>query len=170
MQFTSSTYLIFLPLVFILYWLLPSRLRWVLLLASSAVFYLSWTQVYFVLIVITTLTTYLAGRLMEDPKHHDHRKVLLLVGILVPLGQLFFFKYTGFFVSIMSDLKSLITGTGLGSFVRLMLPVGISFYTFQTVGYVVDVYKGTMIMPCLFHSFLSFSQDRLPVQELFCLN
>ena len=144
MQFTSLSYLIFLPLVFILYWLLPSKHRWMLLLTSSAVFYLTWTQVYAVLIVITTLSTYLAGLALDNPKFSKQRKSILLMGILIPLGQLFFFKYAGFFGSIVSDLKALVTGTGLGSMFKLMLPVGISFYTFQTIGYVVDVYKGTM--------------------------
>lgn len=142
MLFNSFSYMFFLPIIFILYWALPHKFRWVLLLASSYYFYMSWNPNYVVLIAGTTFLSYIAGLLVE--KYEDKRKKkLVVIGIIIIcLGILFIFKYLNF---AMESFCSFFHFCGLELHpvtFNLILPVGISFYTFQTLSYVIDVYQG----------------------------
>ena len=142
MLFNSFSFAIFLPIVFCLYWLIPHAYRWLLLLVVSYYFYMSWNAKYVFLILLTTIVSYFAGLFLE--KVHDQRKKkwVLAFTSLICLGVLFFFKYFNFISESVSTLFSLFSIQLNPLTLKVLLPVGISFYTFQTLSYVIDVYKG----------------------------
>ncbi len=140
MLFNSLAFAIFLPAVFLLYWLTPPKRRWLVLLLSSYYFYMSWNVRYVVLILLTTAVSYGCALLIE--RDRAHKKPWLVLSLLVCLGVLFFFKYFNF---VSESVAALLRRFGLPLSpltLRLALPVGISFYTFQTLSYVIDVYRG----------------------------
>ncbi|PKP23962.1 MAG: membrane-bound O-acyltransferase family protein [Bacteroidetes bacterium HGW-Bacteroidetes-22] len=142
MLFNSIEFIIFLPIVISLFFLIPHRFRWILLLAASYYFYMCWKVEYIFLIVFSTLIDYFCGIFME--KFHEKRFKLpiLLVSLISNLGLLFFFKYYNF---ASENLNLLFDKIGIQQDIPLMnflLPVGISFYTFQTLSYSIDVYFG----------------------------
>lgn len=141
MLFNTLAFALFLPTVLLLYWILPRRLRVGLLLVASYVFYSWWDVRFLSLIVISTLTDYLVGRRLATEKRSRLRKSLLLVSLVVNLGVLAFFKYWGFFVESASSVLVAIGVQPNASFISVVLPVGISFYTFQTLSYTIDVYR-----------------------------
>ena len=140
MLFNSFSFAIFLPIVFIVYWLIPQRLRWGLLLIAS--YYMSWNPKYIVLILGTTFVSYITGILIEREKMIYKKKLYLICSIILCMGVLFLFKYFNFFVISVSDILSSISIKWHPVTLKLLLPVGISFYTFQTMSYVIDVYRG----------------------------
>lgn len=142
MLFNSLSYAIFLPVVFGFYWLLPHRFRWVLLLASSYYFYMSWNVRYVVLILFTTIVSYISALAMERMESKSKKKLVLAVTLIACLGVLFVFKYFNFFSDSVSSFARMLSIPMHPVTLKLMLPVGISFYTFQTLSYVIDVYKG----------------------------
>lgn len=144
MVFNSIEFLIFFPVVLLLYYLLPQRFRWILLLAASYWFYLSWNISLIFLIVFTTLVSYFSAILLEKAEKKTVKKLCLAVTLIVCLGVLFFYKYFNFLSSSVSSLIRFFGGTGDPFLLDLILPVGISFYTFQTLSYVIDVYRGTV--------------------------
>ena len=137
MLFNSLAYALFLPCVFILYWVLPHKVRWPLLLVASYYFYMSWNAAYVVLIASTTLVSWLCALGMEKADSKKKKKCCVAAALLVSLGILYVFKYYNFSLDLLEAL-------GLPKIPRLevLLPVGISFYTFQTLSYVIDVYRG----------------------------
>ncbi len=142
MLFNSIGYLIFLPLVVILYYAIRPKWRWLLLLAASYFFYMSWKLEYIILIMASTGVDYWAGLKMSRLAKRKDRKKYLVLSIIVNLGILAGFKYFNFF----SDNLNVLFGD-LNLFYRLpelkvLLPVGISFYTFQTMSYSIDIYRG----------------------------
>ncbi len=143
MTFNSGVFLIFLPTVILGYWLLPFRARKYWLLAASYFFYMYANPSLVVLLLASTVLDYCCSRGME--RSRDNRglmKLLLMVSILGNLGLLFTFKYFDFFAETVNALSAAL---GLGYRVPqlgLILPVGISFYTFQTMSYTIDVYRG----------------------------
>lgn len=142
MLFNSWQFAVFLPVVFALYWLIPHRGRWVLLLAASYYFYMSWNAKYVVLILFTTAISYFAALLLEKCSKPVWRKAVLATVLLSCLGVLGIFKYFNFFsLSLTALLESLSIHLHPAT-LNLLLPVGISFYTFQTLSYVIDVYRG----------------------------
>ncbi|MCQ2513900.1 MAG: MBOAT family protein [Ruminococcus sp.] len=143
MEFNSLTYGIFLPIVFAVYWVLPHKFRWSLLLIASYYFYMSWNANYLVLIVFTTFVSYLAALIIEKSDKKGIRKTALVVNIIVSLGVLFFFKYFQFFDNSLVLLLNKFAIQLHPITLNILLPVGISFYTFQTLSYSIDVYKGT---------------------------
>lgn len=142
MLFNSFTFAIFLPLVFILYWALPHKYRWILLWIASYYFYMNWNIKYIFLIFFTTLVSYLAAISIEKEKHFAHKKKILIITTTICIGILFFFKYFNFFNESISNIMSIFSLQLNPVTLDLLLPVGISFYTFQTLSYVIDVYKG----------------------------
>lgn len=144
MLFNSLSFAIFLPIVFILYWALPHRFRWAVLLITSYYFYMSWNVKYVVLILGTTFISYITALLLEKTDSPGIKKGCLGITAVISLGILFFFKYFNFFqdsvIAIFNTFAISLHPTTL----NLLLPVGISFYTFQTLSYVIDVYKGTV--------------------------
>lgn len=144
MLFNSVEYLFFLPAVMLLYFLSPYKFKWIVLLAASYFFYASWKPAYLLLIIISTLVDYLAGLFMGKYACKRHRLNILLISLFTNLGLLFIFKYYNFF-SV--SLEYILTGVGIHADLpafKLLLPVGISFYTFQTLSYSIDVYKGAI--------------------------
>lgn len=142
MLFNSWSFAIFLPIVFALYWLIPSKYRWVVLCVASYYFYMKWNPVYVVLILFVTVVSYGAGVLLKRTGDIKKRKWLVAGAAVLSLAVLFVFKYYNFFVD---SFMTLMHGLGLNfnmTTLRVLLPVGISFYTFQTLSYVVDVYRG----------------------------
>ena len=142
MNFNSWQFLIFLPVVLILYYLVPHKFRWVLLLAASYYFYMSWNPTLIFLILGTTLVSYLAGLLMEKTEKKALRRFLLIFTLVICLGVLIFFKYFDFLMQNVTAFLRLFTPDLNWTALNLILPIGISFYTFQTLSYVIDVYKG----------------------------
>lgn len=137
MLFNSLKYAIFLPIVFITYWLLPNKYRWILLFAASYYFYMSWNAKYVFLILFTTIISYICALLLEKTDNDKLKKLYIFISLLMSFGVLFVFKYLNFAINIFNRFTPLNLGT-----LNLLLPVGISFYTFQTVSYVIDVYRG----------------------------
>lgn len=144
MLFNSFSYGIFLPVVFIVYWLMPHRFRWVLLLLSSYYFYMSWNPKYVVLILGTTVISYVAALLLEKYSSVRIKKGILAGTVVICLGVLFVFKYLEFLLNSFVGLANIFTIKLHPVTLGLMLPVGISFYTFQTMSYVIDVYRGNV--------------------------
>ena len=142
MVFNSLSFLIFFPVVTLAYFLLPKQLRPAWLLAASYYFYMCWNAQYALLIATSTVVTYACGLAIEKAASRGRKKLVMAAGLAVNLGILGFFKYYGFFTDILSRMLG-IFGVGLHLPVfDVLLPVGISFYTFQALGYMLDVYFG----------------------------
>lgn len=157
MLFNSLPFLVFFPLVTLLYWILPHQLRNTMLLIASYYFYMCWEPIYALLILLSSVTTWGCAILIE--RQPTRRKIWLISCILLNIGILFLFKYMGFFNSQVTGLlRYLGIYLPIPSF-TLLLPVGISFYTFQALGYIIDVYREDLKpernLPtyCLFVSF-----------------
>lgn len=132
MNFNTLEFLLFLPAVLALHWALPHRLRWALLLASSWLFYFWWEPMAGLLLVAVTAATWLCGLGAARERPPAVRRACLAMALGACLGCLGVFKYAGFFAGLIPG----------GPAWRLLLPVGISFYTFQALSYVLDVYRG----------------------------
>lgn len=145
MLFNSIAFAIFLPIVFGIYWIVPHRFRWIVLLGASYYFYMSWNPKYVVLILSTTAVSYLAAILIENNRKRISPKIFVAGSTVFCLGVLFFFKYFNFFGETISEIASIFAIQLHPITLNLLLPVGISFYTFQTMSYVFDVYKGSVI-------------------------
>ena len=162
MLFNSLPFIIFLPLVFALYWLLQRRhvnFQNCLLLAASYVFYGWWDYRFLSLIFISSLVDFLVGLALNREKRSGYRKLLLILSLAVNLGILGFFKYYGFFVESFADLVQALGLQPNISTLRIILPIGISFYTFQTLSYSIDLYRRRIQAtkdPISFFAFVSF--------------
>ena len=143
MTFNSIEFLLFLPIVFMIYWRLSDRtLRNLLIITASYIFYGWWDWRFLLLIAFTTLCSYLSGLLLSDStKSKTRRLSVLWINVAVNLTILGVFKYFNFFTASLSQLLNPI-GIHLDSVtMSLILPVGISFYTFQALSYSIDVYR-----------------------------
>ncbi len=143
MLFTSIEFLVFLPVVFSLYWLLRKRLQWqnLMVVAASYLFYGWWDWRFLLLIAFTTLCSFTSGLLIKPERSRRHNMTIMWLNIGINLGILGLFKYYDFFAS---ELASLLGCNGDSVMLHLILPVGISFYTFQALSYSIDVYRGKM--------------------------
>lgn len=141
MIFNSLNFLIFFPIVIIIYYLIPYRFRWGFLLLASYFFYINLNPFYVLLLAGVTLTTYIFTLIIDQAKTDQKKKILLIINIIVTLLPLFFFKYYTF---INDGIISMLQHSGLRwplPEIKLLLPVGISFYTFMAIGYSIDVYN-----------------------------
>lgn len=159
MLFNSIDFAIFLPIVFILYWFVTQcnlKLQNFLIVVASYLFYGWWDWRFLFLILFSTIVDFLVGILLRAERNNTRRNVLLWISILVNLGFLGCFKYYNFFlenfVTAFSFLGHTINPQGL----NLILPVGISFYTFQTLSYTIDVYKKKLTATKDFIAFSAF--------------
>ena len=143
MLFNSWQFALFFPIVFALYWGLSYKFRIGLLFTASYYFYMSWNIKYVVLILFTTIVSYFAALLITKTHSLRTKKCILTLSLIACLGVLFVFKYFNFFAGAVVGFMSLFTIHLHPMTLKLLLPVGISFYTFQTLGYVIDVYRGT---------------------------
>lgn len=142
MLFNSLNFLLFFPVVVLLYWILPVKWRNPFLLIASYYFYMNWEPVYALLILFSTVTTWTAARLIS--REGSRRKLITGLCIILNLGILLTYKYLAF---IGDQLRAGMDMLGIGIEIptfELLLPVGISFYTFQALGYIIDVYRGTI--------------------------
>ena len=148
MNFTSAEFLLFFPIVLLLFRFLPPNTRWMLLLAASWAFYMFYNPSTGVLLILATTCSYLAGIRIEDcrkDKTAGYKMHLWTgVGIGVPLACLLVFKYAGFAADNVSALANAIGIHTAARLPKFVLPIGISFYTFQTLSYVIDVRRGTI--------------------------
>ena len=142
MIFNSVTFIIFLFIVVILYWSLPSKSRQLLLFASSLIFYGFWRYEYTLLMLVSAINDYYISLLIYKTKDLKKRKQLLLFSLFVNLGLLFYFKYLLFFADNAISLINIFGFSVPPPSFSIILPLGISFYTFQTISYTVDVYRG----------------------------
>ena len=156
MLFNSLQYAVFLPIVFALYWALPHRYRQPVLLIASYYFYMSWNVKYVVLILFTTAVSYTAAVLLERTDRTGKRKLLLAATLVACLGVLFLFKYFNFFMGSLAAAAQRFAIPLHPTTLKLLLPVGISFYTFQTLSYVIDVYRGDVTAEKNFFTYALF--------------
>lgn len=141
MAFNSMAFIVFLAVTSLLYWILPHRYRSWLLLAASYWFYASWRAEYLVLLVAMTLVNYIAGLALEREQAENRRKIYLALSLVGSFGLLFSFKYVGFAVESLNLAIGLLGLSLELPIPDILLPVGISFYTFQAVGYSIDVFR-----------------------------
>ena len=149
MSFNSSDFLIFFPIVVLIYFLIPQKLKNYWLLIASYYFYMCWNAKYALIILFSTIVTYLSGLALDtlqqrsaDPLIMRKKKIVVAISVLLNLSLLFYFKYINFAIGILGDALSVFhIQLNLPS-VDILLPVGISFYTFQALGYTIDVYRG----------------------------
>ena len=148
MLFNSVEYLIFFPLVVIIYYLIPQKIRYIWLLLASYYFYMNWNPIYGCLLFSCTAVTYIAGRILEWLKKDDSekvklkRKICLIGALVINLGILGYYKYFEFAIGELNRLLSFLHIQPLTWEFSIVLPVGISFYTLQALGYLIDVYRG----------------------------
>ncbi|NNF75988.1 MAG: MBOAT family protein [Flavobacteriaceae bacterium] len=144
MLFNSIDFAIFLPIVFFLYWFVTNKwlkVQNILVVVSSYVFYGWWDYRFLALIIFSTIVDYIVGRMLSRTESKPARLRLLWVSILVNIGFLGFFKYYNFFVDNFIEAFSFFGKEISPNTLNIILPVGISFYTFQTLSYTIDVYK-----------------------------
>lgn len=149
MVFNSLDFLIFLPIALLVYFILPKKIRYMWLLLSSYYFYMCWNAKYALLIFFSTVATYISGIVIEKVKQLPidskqkvlYKKTIVAVCFAVNLGILFYFKYFNFAVDTLRHLFAMIHVELNVPAVDVLLPVGISFYTFQALGYTIDVYR-----------------------------
>lgn len=159
MLFNSLTFFLFLPAVFVLYWFVFNKSlksRNMLLLIASYVFYGWWDYRFLSLIFASTLVDYLVALMLEKQKGKHSRKMLLAISLFFNLGLLGLFKYYNFFVDSWVDAWA---GAGIHMdfpTLNIILPVGISFYTFQTLSYTIDVYRKQLKPTSNFVQFATF--------------
>ncbi len=144
MLFNSWQYALFLPIVTAGYFLCTHKYRWILLLCASYYFYMSWNPKLVFLILFTTATSYFAALKVEKSTSIKQKRLWLWGGIIVSLACLFYFKYFNFFSHSVTALLRRFSLPVDDFTVQVLLPVGISFYTFQTLSYIIDVYRGEL--------------------------
>lgn len=159
MFFNSIDFAVFLPIVFILYWFVFKKnlkLQNLLIVVASYVFYGWWDWRFLSLILFSTIVDYLVGRRLRTEEKQSSRKVLLWISVVVNLGFLGFFKYYNFFLENFIASFSLFGAEIQANSLHIILPVGISFYTFQTLSYTIDVYRRKLAPTNDFIAFSAF--------------
>lgn len=144
MLFNSFDFLVFFPIVVGIFFIIPKKLRSIWLLVASYYFYMSWNPKYAVLIATSTIITYLSGIFISGASSINQKRLVVALSFISNLGILAVFKYANFAIETVSAIMN---HFGLGVIDRrldILLPVGISFYTFQALGYTIDVYRGTI--------------------------
>ncbi len=142
MTFNSWEFLLFYPVVALLYFLLPKRAKWIMLLIASYFFYMCYQAELVFLILGTTFISWMASNIIEKTERRAVKRIWLTVTLVVCFGVLLFYKYFNFLSGSVTGLIALFGGNPDPVVLNLILPVGVSFYTFQTLSYVIDVYRG----------------------------
>ena len=177
MLFNSIEYAIFLPIVFLIYWFVVNknlRIQNLFLLAVSYLFYGWWDWRFLSLIIFSSIVDYFVAQNIAISKEAARRKFLLGISLAVNLGLLGFFKYYNFFVDSFVDAFGMLGMQMNRSSLNIILPVGISFYTFQTLSYTIDVYRNQIQPskdPIAFFAFVSFFPQLVagPIERAFNL-
>ncbi|MGE5318168.1 MAG: MBOAT family O-acyltransferase [Chloroflexota bacterium] len=159
MLFNSIDFAIFLPIVFFLYWFVTNNnlkmQNWLILIASY-IFYGWWDYRFLSLLFFSTIVDYTVGLLLKNQENQTKRKWLLSISIVSNLGLLGFFKYYNFFLDSFAEAFTFFGGEISARSLNVILPVGISFYTFQTLSYAIDIYKRKLEPTNDFVAFASF--------------
>lgn len=141
MLFNSFQFFLFFPLVTIAYFTLPHRYRWMLLLAASCCFYMAFIPVYILILFFTITVDYVAGIAIEDAQG-TRRKTFLIASIAANVGVLAFFKYFNFLNANLAGLAAVLHWNYPMAMLDILLPIGLSFHTFQSLAYTIEVYRG----------------------------
>src|SRR5262245_7334024 len=142
MLFNSLQFCVFFFVVTSLFFVLPHRWRWLLLLIASCYFYMAFIPVYILILGFTIVIDYIAGILIEDAQGKK-RKFLLIASLIANVGVLFVFKYFNFLANSFTDLATALSGQQVAHIgLRIILPIGLSFHTFQAMSYTIEVYRG----------------------------
>ena len=146
MLFNSIDFLIFFPIVFLLYWVFAKNLtlRNIFILISSYIFYGWWDWRFLFLIAISSFVDYYIGKRLGKENDDKKRKLLLFLSLFVNLGFLMYFKYANFFIESFAESFTFFGSKLQVSTLNIILPVGISFYTFQTLSYTIDIYRRSL--------------------------
>jgi alginate O-acetyltransferase complex protein AlgI len=141
MLFNSIQFLLFFPIVTILYFVLPHKLRWIMLLVSSCIFYMSFIPKYILILAFTITIDYFVGVILERIDT-GRKKIFLVISILSNIGILFVFKYFNFFNSNFGRIADFFHINYPIQSLKIILPIGLSFHTFQSLSYIIEVYRG----------------------------
>ncbi len=141
MLFNSLQFLIFFPIVTALFFALPDRRRWALLLAASCYFYMVFRPVYILILIFTITVDYFAGRMIESAAQ-PRRKVFLLISLFANLGSLAYFKYFNFLNDSLRSVLGTLQVHDPVPHLAIVLPIGLSFHVFQSLSYTIEVYRG----------------------------
>lgn len=141
MLFNSFDFLLFFPIVCILFFASPHRFRWVILLAASCYFYMYFIPIYILILAGTIVIDYFAGILIENEKA-GKRKIYLIISLITNIAVLCVFKYYNFFIENIEVLLNLLGQKNSLPYLSILLPVGLSFHTFQAMSYTIEVYRG----------------------------
>lgn len=145
MLFNTIDYLLFFIIVFTIYYIIPQKIRYIWLLTASYYFYMQWNPWYILLILGTTIVTYISGILInnscKEAKQRTTRNSILFFCLVILLGMLGYFKYYDMFLMYFNKFLSQIGIKEITRHFTVLLPVGISFYILQSLGYVIDVYR-----------------------------
>ncbi|HWJ93040.1 MAG TPA: MBOAT family O-acyltransferase [Flavisolibacter sp.] len=142
MLFNSLEFFVFFLIVIPLYFLLPHRFRWVMLIIASSIFYMYFKPVYILILVFTIIIDYFAGMAIENSRSQRTKKMLLVVSLVSNIGVLCFFKYFNFLSINLSGLLSLSGREVHLPLLHMLLPIGLSFHTFQAMSYNIEIYRG----------------------------
>lgn len=140
MLFCSYEYLIFLPVIVSLFWVLPTKYRLPMLLVGSYYFYMSWIPIFGLLILAMTVFNFMWGKVLH--KADVHKKALFTIGLVVNLLCLGVFKYAGFFTNSASNVAGALTGSNPHWVLNVILPLAISFFIFEFIHYLFEIYRG----------------------------
>ncbi|RDC65404.1 MBOAT family O-acyltransferase [Adhaeribacter pallidiroseus] len=142
MLFNSYDFLVFFTVVLTLYHLLPSKFRWFMVLIASLYFYMSWKWQYIFIMFFPATIDFFVAKGLEKTADIKRKKLLLSISLITNLGLLFYFKYYNFFIDSINSSVSLFGSSFSLPLANILLPIGISFYTFQSISYTVEVYYG----------------------------
>ena len=140
MLFTNFDYLLFIPIILAVYYLTPQKIRWIVLLIGSYFFYLSFKLEFLPSLIINTIIVYFFGLLINKTKSLTAKKIILIIGITYLVLCLFIFKYFNFFSENLNQLFHFSGFTFQIPIFHLVMPLGISYYVFLMIGYLVDLY------------------------------
>lgn len=141
MLFNSVEFLLFFPIVTTLYFIVPNRWRWLLLLLASCVFYMAWIPIYVTILFLIIIVDYIAARKIEGATG-GKRKLFLLISVIANVSLLAIFKYYAFLCDNLTEILQLLHVTWKFPVLNLILPIGLSFHTFQALAYTIEVYRG----------------------------
>lgn len=144
MFFYSYKFIIFLIVSFSIYWNTPNKFRWIILLIGSYIFYMSWNVKYMLLILLITFISYISAILIDKTHKRNNKRTILVFTTSIFIGILLFFKYFGFACDGLFTILDIFNLKIPLQKISIILPIGISFYSFQTLGYVIDVYRGDL--------------------------
>ena len=159
MLFNSIDFAIFFPIMYVIYWSINKtrlNIQNIFIVFSSYFFYACWDYRFLSLIIFSTIIDYFSALKIVSEKNQNKRKLILYVSIFSNLGILFFFKYFGFFIENFQSVFSFFGAKVNISSLNIILPVGVSFYTFQTLSYTIDVYRKNILPTRDFISFSAF--------------